>query len=223
MMDRLLVAVIVVLTLFTAAIMALVARSEVAAHRVTVEPLRAQALSPGQWRRLTAGARLISDQARTAAEQRITIVAFSDFECPACRRFSRIVTASKTRYGGRIAWMYRDYPLNAIHPEAMIAARAGVCADAAKTFRPFYEAVFNSQDSLAQVHWPELARGAGVRDTVRFASCLASAASAREVAHDMALGDSIGVSATPTVVINGLRLSRPPTTVELDSILITLR
>lgn len=218
MVDRVLIGIIMILTLLTAGIVALVVRGEGTAHRLAAEPLRSQVLRPEQWRRLTTGARQVLPL-RDSATSTITILTFSDFECPACRRFSRSIGASSIRYPGRIALEYRDYPLKEIHPEAMVAARAGVCANQGHAFAAFYKAVFDAQDSLAYMHWAELARQAGVRDTVRFASCMAGEESARQVARDIALGDSIGVYATPTVIINGLRLSRPPNAAELDSIL----
>jgi protein-disulfide isomerase len=222
MVERLLVGVIVILTILTTGILVLVSRNEMGARRVAVKPLRSHALTVDQWRQLTMGARLISAHSDPGGAP-ITIVEFSDFQCPACRQFSRTIAASRSRYPGRIVWVYRDYPLEAIHPQAMIAARAGVCAEGAGSFGHFYEATFDAQDSLARVNWPELARRAGVHDTARFASCLFGAESERRVVRERTLGDSIGVFATPTVVINGQRLSRPPTTVELDSILMTLR
>lgn len=219
MINRLLVGVILVLTTFTATMMALVARNQLASRPVAVEPLRSQMLPPEQWQRLLDQARVIAGPPGGTRGRSISLLEFSDFECPACRQFSRTIAASSARYAGRVTWLYRDYPLEPIHPQAMTAAKAGICADSAGAFPAFYKVVFDSQDSLPQVHWAKLAQRAGVQDTVRFLSCLTGGASVRLVERDMMLGDSVGVLGTPTVIVNGVRLSRPPTGAELDSIL----
>ena len=79
----------------------------------------------------------------------ITIVEFSDFECPFCSRFAtRTAPALRRQYGERIRWIFVNYPLRSIHPNAYEAALAGECATEQEQFWPFYDAMFSGRHAI---------------------------------------------------------------------------
>jgi protein-disulfide isomerase len=148
----------------------------------------------------------------------VTIVEFSDFQCPYCAKFARSVDSVSAVHPGALAVTFRHFPLTAVHAHAYAAAIAAECANAQGTFAQMHDVIFGRQPALGTVRWEALAREAGVRDSARFARCVTGEESSRRVQEDIALGNRLGVNATPTVIVNGARWQSPPTPAQLDSI-----
>lgn len=138
----------------------------------------------------------------------VTIVEFSDFECPFCKRFASdtepkiIENYVKT---GKVKFVYRDFPLSAIHASAQKAAEAAECADDHGRFWPYHDRIFENQQNLSEANLKTWAVELGV-DANTFNQCLDSGKYKDEVAKDLADGQALGVSGTPTFFINGVRL-----------------
>jgi protein-disulfide isomerase len=143
------------------------------------------------------------------ANAAVTIVEFSDFECPACRRFANeTFPALQQRFPGQVALLYRHYPLRA-HAAALPAARASECAAAQGRFEAFHKVLFSQTDSLRALAFQWMAREARVADRDAFARCVASTARVSAIEMDLAEARRIGGQGTPTLVVNGM-LVRPP-------------
>ena len=133
----------------------------------------------------------------------ITIVEFSDFQCPYCRRFHQdTYQALLNAYPGKIRFVYRNLPLISIHPEAFPAAVASRCANEQDAFWPYYEKIFSGQD-MGQTVYIQYATDLGL-DTKAFQDCLASDRNNAFIQADSDFAVGMGVQSTPTFFINGL-------------------
>ena len=140
------------------------------------------------------------------ADAPITIVEFSDFECPFCSRFAReTAPALRRHYGDRIRWIFVNYPLQSIHPNAYEAALAGECAAEQERFWPFYDAMFSGRHELSRAGYSAAAEQVGL-DEGRFQACYENADHAAEVALDIKEGEKFYILGTPTFYVNGKRM-----------------
>jgi protein-disulfide isomerase len=141
------------------------------------------------------------------ADASVTIVEFSDFECPHCRELYEGLKAVEARYP-QVRIVYKDFPLNTIHPWAQTAALGGRCAfdQSPAAFWKVHDSIFDNQDVLsAENVWDKLvdfATQAGLNvDT--FKACLSSPDAQKAVDANRADGVALDVSSTPTVYVNG--------------------
>jgi len=137
---------------------------------------------------------------------KVTIVEFSDFQCPYCQRFrDDTFDALFEKYGDDIRFVYRDFPLSSLHPQAQKAAEAAECANDQGKFWEMHDLLYENQALLAEDLYLDLAEELKL-DTEQFADCLDSDKYADEVTADQQDGASYGVSGTPTFFINGWKL-----------------
>jgi len=135
----------------------------------------------------------------------VTLVAFSDFQCPYCQRVNPTLKALEAKYPGKLRIAFRDFPLS-IHSNAVKAAEAGQCAAEQGKFWEMYDVIFANQQKLQSDSLKALAKGIGL-DQTRFDECLDSGRMTARIKASMAQGTSHGVSATPSFFINGRFLS----------------
>ena len=141
------------------------------------------------------------------ANASVTLVEFSDFECPHCRALWEAMKGVEARYP-QLRIVYKDFPLTNIHPWAQTAALGGRCAfeQSPAAFWKVEDSIFNNQDVLSPENvWDKLvefATGAGLNADA-FKACLASPEAAKAVDASHAEGVALGVDSTPTVYING--------------------
>ena len=135
----------------------------------------------------------------------VTIVEFSDFQCPFCRRVQPTLTKLQETYGDKLRWSFKDLPLVSIHPEAVKAAEAARCAGDQGKFWEYRAAMFESN---------EVNRGVFDRtaeeielDEEKFAECLDSDRYTEAVKTDLREAESMGLNGTPAFLINGVLLS----------------
>jgi len=148
----------------------------------------------------------------------VTIVIFGDLQCPACRNFELGALRSiELRYGQQVDIVRRHFPLT-YHPWARAAAVASECAREQASFEPFYALVLKQQDSLPTKSLGSFGAESGVRDRIQFEACLTAPAALRVVESDLALGATIPVRGTPTVLVNGYLLPTVPDETRLDSV-----
>jgi protein-disulfide isomerase/uncharacterized membrane protein len=148
-----------------------------------------------------------------ATKAAVTIVEFSDFQCPACGvAFADLRNLVRDHRDVRI--VFRHFPLDArcnpempktLHPEACTAAVAAECAGQQGRFWEYHDLLFENQTSLDRDSFFRFARDLGL-DIPRFRSCLDDAATMAVVAADAAAGTQAGVQSTPTLFINGRRV-----------------
>ncbi|HEY4741770.1 MAG TPA: thioredoxin domain-containing protein [Candidatus Acidoferrales bacterium] len=141
------------------------------------------------------------------SDSKITLVEFSDFECPHCRQLHEYLKTLEQKYP-QVRIVFKNYPIEAIHPWAMTAAIAGHCAyeTSSDAFWKMEAAIFDQQDLISAENAYEKLTDAAVaaglqRDTFR--ACLADPAAKEVVQVDLAAGQKLGVNSTPTVFVNG--------------------
>jgi len=133
----------------------------------------------------------------------ITIVEFSDFQCPFCRRFhDETYQALLDAYPDKIRFVYRNLPLTSIHPNAMPAAIASLCANDQNAYWDYHEKLFSSE-TLDEPTYIQYATDLGL-DVETFTACLSSGSHDAEIKADMDFSLGLGVQSTPTFFINGL-------------------
>ncbi len=135
----------------------------------------------------------------------VTIVEFSDFQCPFCRSFHPTLQQALADYPDKVRWVYKHFPLDQIHPQARSAAEASECVAEQKGndgFWQFADALFENQSRLGETLFKELAQNLGL-DMAQFESCLASRKYQDVVEADFKEGISLGVLGTPGSFVNG--------------------
>lgn len=144
---------------------------------------------------------------------RVTIVEFSDFQCPFCRAAAQYLRDLRRRHPTDIAVIYRHYP---IHEYAAQAALAAECAAAVGAFEPIHDLFFAQGDSVGEKSWTRFAADVGIQDTVRFAKCMRDDVTALALSRDTMAANELGVHGTPTFLINDLEVAGFPGAAALD-------
>jgi protein-disulfide isomerase len=142
------------------------------------------------------------DPSRGPADAPVTIVEFSDFQCPFCSRAIDTLKKIEENYAGKVRLVYRDYPLVQIHPSAARAAEAAACANDQGKFWAMHDLLFAHQDKLEAADLKKHAADLGL-DTAAFDQCLDSGRHAEGWQKDTADAERYGVSSTPAFFING--------------------
>jgi protein-disulfide isomerase len=143
---------------------------------------------------------------RGPAAAPVTIVEFSDFECPFCGGLFPTLKAVEKNYGDNIRIVYRQFPLTTIHPHAQKAAEASLCANEQQRFWEFHDSMFGNQQDLTIDALKRRAVELKL-DTASFNACLDSGKQADAVRKDIEEGSRAGVTGTPAMFINGRMLS----------------
>ena len=133
----------------------------------------------------------------------MTLVEFSDYQCPFCQRFfATTLSALKKHYvdTGKVRYVFRDFPLDQMHPQARKAAEAAHCAGEQGKYWEMHEVLFQNQRALAPPQLAEHARTVGV-DGSKFDECLSSGRHAARVERGLADGAAVGVQGTPTFLV----------------------
>jgi protein-disulfide isomerase len=148
----------------------------------------------------------------------LTIVAFEDFQCPFCLQEFPIFRAAMEKYKDQVRFVYRDFPLTDVHPQAQKAAEAGQCAHEHGVFWEYHDKLFSHQNRLSVPDLKQYAREVGVNGT-QFDSCLDSGKYTQEVESDVTDGLRAGVLGTPTFFFNGHKLQGVITEEGFDTII----
>ena len=137
------------------------------------------------------------------ADAKVTVVEFSDFQCPFCGRFFPTLKQVQQNYGDKARIVYRQYPLTNLHPNAFKAAEASLCANDQGKFWEMHDAMFQDQGRLAVKELKASAGRLGLNQK-KFDTCLDTGRHTEQVQNDMAEGSRLGVTGTPALFINGV-------------------
>lgn len=139
------------------------------------------------------------------ADAPITIVEFSDYQCPFCRRWhDEVYEPLLAAYPGQIRLVYRHLPLTSIHPDAMSAAEAAMCAGEQDAYWQYHEKLFSSE-SLGNPTYIQYAQDLNL-NMATFESCLSDHKYQQAIQQDSDFALNLGIRSTPTFFINGLAL-----------------
>jgi protein-disulfide isomerase len=176
----------------TAARQALVAdlRTEGPELRVMIDPPRHEV------------ALAATDPALGPAAAAVTIVEFSDFQCPFCQQVAPTLKRVRETYGDQVRIVWKDFPLTQIHPQAFKAGEAAHCAAEQDKFWEYHDRLFANQQALQPGDLKTYAADLGL-DTAAFNECVDGSRYGNRVSEGVAQGSRLGVNSTPTVYING--------------------
>ena len=141
----------------------------------------------------------------------ITIVEYSDFECPVCRSLHDVLRGLLPKYP-QVKVVFKDFPLEALHPWARTAAIAGRCAyqQDPKAFWKLYDLIYDNQEVISASNaWDKMLEYAGRSglNVDTFKSCMSSPQASGEVDASLTNGKELDVRSTPTVFVNGRRIN----------------
>ena len=133
----------------------------------------------------------------------VTVVEFSDFQCPFCSRGADTVTEIKKKYGNKVKVAFKHFPLP-MHREARPASEASMCVNEQSTdkFWKYHDLLFKNQDKLDKANLEKYAKDVGA-DVKKFNDCVNANKYKELVQNDLEYGDKIGVKSTPTFFVNG--------------------
>ncbi len=147
-----------------------------------------------------------TDPALGPADAPVTLVEFSDFQCPFCQRVEPTLKRLRETYGDKLRIVWKDYPLTQIHPDAFKAGEAAHCAAEQGKFWEYHDRLFANQQALQADSLKKYAADLGL-DAAKFGACVDTSKYGDRVREGVAQGSRLGVSSTPTVFINGRLLS----------------
>lgn len=142
-----------------------------------------------------------TDPIKGPANAPITIIEYSDYQCPFCARVNPTLDQVRKVYGDQVRIVFKDFPLPN-HPEAPKAAEAGHCAGEQGKYWELHDRMFANQQALQVPMLKQYAQAAGL-DMNAFNACLDSGKHAARVTENLRSGEALGVSSTPTLYVNG--------------------
>src|SRR5262249_26680222 len=141
----------------------------------------------------------------------VTIVEYSDFECPVCRSLHDTLRDILPKYPGKLRVVFKDFPLEQLHPWARTAAIAGRCAYMQKpeAFWKMYDLIYDNQDIISASNaWMKMSEFAGQAglNADAFRACMASPEAGAAIDASRANGQKLDVNSTPTIFVNGRKM-----------------
>ncbi|MED5463620.1 MAG: DsbA family protein [Myxococcota bacterium] len=139
-----------------------------------------------------------------APDAKVTLIEFSDFQCPYCNRAREVIEELRSLYPDDLRIVFRDFPLKQ-HPRAHKAAQAAQCAHKQGKFWDYHNLLFSHPDALEDRDLREYARQLQLSPE-RFSACLSSGEASKIVEENRLSGKRYGVNGTPAIYINGIKL-----------------
>jgi protein-disulfide isomerase len=139
-----------------------------------------------------------------AADAPVTLIMFSDYQCTYCRKwYGETFKALMAAYPGKLRFVYKDFPLSSIHPEASPAALAARCAGEQGKYWDYQDLLFTSSTGLSAVAYRQYASDLSL-DSARFDDCLSTKRYEQAIEADYQTAATLGIQSTPTFFINGV-------------------
>ncbi len=145
------------------------------------------------------------DPSRGLSVAPIMIVEFGDFQCPFSRQAHPIIKQVLSKYPEVVRFMYRDFPISQINPEAIAAAEAANCANQQGKFWQAYDQLYENQDTLGANFYNALGASLGL-DSFKYQRCRDNHQTLSEIEDDFKAGVAAGVGGTPTFFVNGRKV-----------------
>jgi protein-disulfide isomerase len=151
-----------------------------------------------------------------AADRKIVLVEFSDFQCPFCAKANEGLKQFMAKHQGKVTLVFKHFPLTQIHPEALPSARAAWAANKQGKFWEYHDALFANQTKLGDKFYLETATKLKL-DLKKFNADRQLAD--QSIVKEFTLGRKLGIEGTPTFIMNGETLSGAVTLAELEKVL----
>lgn len=156
----------------------------------------------------------IADHVFGKQDSKVVLVEYGDFQCPGCGGVYPTVKTIKEKYQDQITFVFRNFPLTQIHPNALVAAAAAESAGLQGKYWEMHDMLFEKQDSWKNASvknridtFTQYAKELGL-DVSKFSTDIASENVTKKVNYDKAIGEKINVSSTPTFILNGKELTQ---------------
>ncbi len=140
-------------------------------------------------------------------DAKVTVVEFSDFECPYCSKAAKVTEQLRKEYGDKIRFVFRQFPLS-FHKNAKPAAEAALAAHAQGKFWEYHDVLFENSRKLDKESLAEYAKKTGL-DGAKITAAIDASTYGAAVDKDVKLGNDVAVSGTPTMFVNGKRIANP--------------
>lgn len=137
-----------------------------------------------------------------AAESKIVLIEFSDFQCPYCAEAHKTLKQLMATHQDEVTLVYKHFPLTPVHPEAMSAAKAAWAASQQGKFWEYQDALFTQQDKLGEALYVATAKTLNL-DLEQFNRDRISKVASAAIQKDIQLAQSVGITGTPFFVMNG--------------------
>ena len=157
----------------------------------------------------------IADHTLGKKDSKVVLVEYGDFQCPGCKAVHPTVKALAEKYEDQITFVFRNFPLTTIHPNARVAAASAEAAGLQGKYWEMHDMLYENQDSWSTLSPDERSEFfAGYAKDLElnvdeFKTDLASEAISKKINYDLALGRKVGVSGTPGLFLNGSELTQP--------------
>lgn len=163
--------------------------------------------------------KIIGDSPTTgASKQRIVLVEFSDFQCPYCAQVDRHLKQFLANHQHEVTLVHKNFPLTAIHNDAMPAAKAAWAAGQQGKFWQYHDALFAQQDQLGEALYVATAKTLNL-DLEQFNRTRSGDAASKAIQQDMAIAQTLGITGTPFFVMNGEAFSGAAQLSDLENVL----
>ncbi|MHC5597684.1 MAG: DsbA family protein [Nostoc sp.] len=157
-----------------------------------------------------------------ATEQKIVLIEFSDFQCPFCAKAQKTLKLFMAKHQNEVTLVYKHFPLTAIHPEAMPAAKAAWAASKQGKFWQYKDALFVKQDKLGEKLYVNIAKNLKL-DLLLFNQQRNSEEVNAVIEKDQQLAEKLGIRGTPFFFINGETFSGAVPLSKMESVLSGLK
>ena len=167
----------------------------------------------GDWQRYAVGGHRLGPEKAS-----VTIVEFSDFQCPFCAEIAGTLRSLRSRYPADLKVIYHHFPLTIVHRRAEEAALASECAAEQSQFEAFHDLLFAKQAFLDTMSLTAAAGAVGIANRQAFEECLRSKRYAGRLEQDKEMGKRLRIRGTPTMLVNGRRFDGALPSETLDSV-----
>lgn len=152
----------------------------------------------------------IADHVFGSRDQKVVLIEYGDFQCPACASAFPVLKEVKEKFKDDLTFIFRNNPLTAIHPNARVGAAAAEAAGLQGKFWEMHDLLFQNQNAWSQASvdkrtglFEGYAKMIGIKDLNKFKSDLGSKEVTAKIDFDLALGKKVPVQGTPTITLNG--------------------
>lgn len=165
-----------------------------------------------------------TDHVEGNAESSIVVMEYGDYQCPACGLYYPITKSLMEKYGDKIAFVFRHFPIRSAHAHAQIASQAAEAAGIQGKYWEMHDKLYENQDTWSKERDPRdtfanYAKDIGVADIEKFKTDMNSdtVKSIVDKSYENAL--KIGINSTPTMLVNGQKFDRPPALEDLSKLI----